>query len=528
LASVRAPEDLGLVVVARPHTLPDEIGVFPHGLLDVADPGNPEAVQHALNSVKLEIDRRRQAGCSGEADVVVVVRELCDLEPEAMATAAAIAASGPEDGVRLVMASERPVAELLRTCSYVDQLGTRLVLQTATEEDSVALLGMPGAEHPSAGGYALLRLEGCMPFRGWAHRVSADNLARLAHMMGTRAPAVPAPESEPQPAASDERDESGAHRAAEGQRREDGAPGAPAPGARAARTEGVRTLLECLRSAPIRVRCFGAREVWHGDRLLEIANPQLLLLLAVHPVTGTRSETLVDLLWDKPPADSAGALRKERFDLRGELRRQVRDLSLADPVPANQVHGQKVICLDTAIVASDVHELTELLRSARTFEPPAAIEAYEAALALYQGDLLDSPDVPNYRWMYDDDPQVALTVRSDFRRRHKEARLRLAELLAMGSEGGLGRAEELYSGLCGEDLEDERLWIVLFRIHERTGSSLGLDWAVRRYRSAQIELGTTEVTDIDKVPLPANLERLVELIQQRIGSGAAEPQAGGR
>src|SRR5207244_9339568 len=34
LASVRTPEDFGLVVVARPHTLPDEIGVFPHGVLD--------------------------------------------------------------------------------------------------------------------------------------------------------------------------------------------------------------------------------------------------------------------------------------------------------------------------------------------------------------------------------------------------------------------------------------------------------------------------------------------------------------
>jgi hypothetical protein len=29
LAGVRAPEDLGLVVIARPHTLLDEIGVFP-------------------------------------------------------------------------------------------------------------------------------------------------------------------------------------------------------------------------------------------------------------------------------------------------------------------------------------------------------------------------------------------------------------------------------------------------------------------------------------------------------------------
>src|SRR5207249_1473285 len=129
-------------------------------------------------------------------------------EPAAMAAAAAIAVTGPAHGVRLVVASERPVAELLRTCPSVDQLGTRLVLQTASEEDSVALLGMEGAERLGAGGHALLRLDGRIPYRGRAHRVSGDNLARLVHMMGTRAPASPAPGSELLPAPTDEEDKS--------------------------------------------------------------------------------------------------------------------------------------------------------------------------------------------------------------------------------------------------------------------------------------------------------------------------------
>ena len=46
---------------------------------------------------------------------------------------------------------------------------------------------------------------------------------------------------------------------------------------------------------------------------------------------------------------------------------------------------------------------------------------------------------------------------------------------------------------------------------------MSLDGAVRRYRSALIELGTTDVTDVDSVPLPDNLERLVQEIKQRIG-----------
>jgi hypothetical protein len=110
---------------------------------------------------------------------------------------------------------------------------------------------------------------------------------------------------------------------------------------------------------------------------------------------------------------------------------------------------------------------------------------------------------------------------SDLHRAHKEARLRLAELLAAGPEAGLARAEELYWGLCAEDLENERLWIALFRIHERTGSSVSLGMVVRRYQTAQIELGVTDETDPNEVPLRPNLERIVKDTQQRIGGDNA-------
>jgi hypothetical protein len=87
----------------------------------------------------------------------------------------------------------------------------------------------------------------------------------------------------------------------------------------------------------------------------------------------------------------------------------------------------------------------------------------------------------SYRWMYDSDPQIALMLRSDFRRRHRR-RLKLAGLRADGPDSGLARAEELYVGLCGENPENERLWTAHFHIHERTGSSLGLS-TVRPCRS---------------------------------------------
>jgi hypothetical protein len=54
---------------------------------------------------------------------------------------------------------------------------------------------------------------------------------------------------------------------------------------------------------------------------------------------------------------------------------------------------------------------------------------------------------------------------------------------------------------------------------------MGPERVVRRYRGALVELGLTEVSDIDRLPLPPNLERLVQQIRQRIGSGAVEPVA---
>ena len=83
-------------MVARPRTLPDEVGVLPHGLGDPVDPGDVPAVRQTLERVQLEVERRRQAGGAGDADLVVVIREVGDLAPEALEILAGIAASVPE------------------------------------------------------------------------------------------------------------------------------------------------------------------------------------------------------------------------------------------------------------------------------------------------------------------------------------------------------------------------------------------------------------------------------------------------
>src|SRR5919108_639060 len=58
------------------------------------------------------------------------------------------------------------------------------------------------------------------------------------------------------------------------------------------------------------------------------------------------------------------------------------------------------------------------------------------------------------------------------------------------------------------------------------GDQPGLETAARRLGGALVELGDTEVADVDSVPLPPKLEQLVQQIRQHIGTGAVQPGAG--
>jgi hypothetical protein len=86
----------------------------------------------------------------------------------------------------------------------------------------------------------------------------------------------------------------------------------------------------------------------------------------------------------------------------------------------------------------------------------------------------------------------------------------------LSKPAALARSAELYLSLCAETPEDERLWTALFRVHERAGSLLGLQGAERRLRAALAELAPADV-DVDTVPLPPKLDRLLQEIRLRIG-----------
>jgi len=50
-------------------------------------------------------------------------------------------------------------------------------------------------------------------------------------------------------------------------------------------------------------------------------------------------------------------------------------------------------------------------------------------------------------------------------------------------------------------------WIASFRLCERTGSELGLDWAVRRLKTSLGETASDQGEDVDAVELPMNIQR---------------------
>jgi hypothetical protein len=190
LIARRSPAELGLIVIGRSHSLPDELLGVPHMLEPRVDPHDEAAALTLIQLVRREMDDRLSNVRADQPDIVVVVPELTDLSAEHCATLNAVMLHGPRYGVRVLAASQERAADLVRDCPLLPEFGTRLVLRAADEEESMTLLGSGDATELGTGGHMLVRLEGRVPLQALAYRVAPDRLAHLATLIRERA--VPA------------------------------------------------------------------------------------------------------------------------------------------------------------------------------------------------------------------------------------------------------------------------------------------------------------------------------------------------
>jgi DNA-binding SARP family transcriptional activator len=248
----------------------------------------------------------------------------------------------------------------------------------------------------------------------------------------------------------------------------------------------------------------------------EEAGWELVLLLAIHPIAGVKAETLAEALWPegKQPKDWVPTLRQRRYRMRDYLRGLV-PLD-GDPLPSGS-KGQ-IYRFNPRLIQSDVQRFLAMLDAApKQATREEQIAAYEAALALYRGDLLDRAGAPNHYWLYDG-PEVAYTLRAEYRRRRDAARRKLAELLLAGRPEDWARAGEVYEQMVQDEPGDEQGWQALFELHARRGDRLGLEAAARRLRAALAEVdGAGSPTEVG---LPASLARALEHARAGL-SGAA-------
>ena len=200
IVSRRSPAQLGLMIFDSAGALPDELLSVLHVLEPPVDPYDEQAALEALMLVREELDERMASGDTRRPDIVVVLTELGQMSAEHLAALGPIMLHGPRYGVRVIAASVRRAVDLVQHCPLLPEFGTRLVLRTADEEESIALLGSDDATELGSGGHLLARLEGRVPLQVHGYRVAPDRLARMAALIRTNAEPVAWWRSRRQPA----------------------------------------------------------------------------------------------------------------------------------------------------------------------------------------------------------------------------------------------------------------------------------------------------------------------------------------
>jgi DNA-binding SARP family transcriptional activator/nucleoid-associated protein YgaU len=210
LAARRSPDQLRLVAIGSPQTLPGPLAELPHLPRGVIDQASADMVCQAIDEVKRELLARMDAAADGTEErplVVLAIAELAAMDQSLYPAIETIAMDAGAHGVLLLAATGRP-DDL--TQSLVDEFKTQIVLRLLNEDHSTRLLGEADAVDLAGGGDLFIRVNGRTALRGRGFQVGVEHLDELRRLMaqahspaatpggGQQEDAVPEATAEPQ------------------------------------------------------------------------------------------------------------------------------------------------------------------------------------------------------------------------------------------------------------------------------------------------------------------------------------------
>ncbi len=190
LAAQCRPEELHLVTIVNRCTMPTQLWKLPHHAGDFINPDDEDTVRETLDQLRTELVRRMRCtegegghawrATSKEPEIMVVVGEMANL-PDDGTTLELIGSQGARHGVRLLVATARTDALAADVLSH---FGTRVVLQTLDDDESIHLIGHAEAA-VLTDGELYLRIDGRTPIRLRGFRISPEHLDELVRLMCT-------------------------------------------------------------------------------------------------------------------------------------------------------------------------------------------------------------------------------------------------------------------------------------------------------------------------------------------------------
>jgi len=187
LAARARPDQLRLWTIAQRRGLPPRLAELPHQIAGFVDLANRDDVAGILQEARGELLRRmariddesaRWQPSSEEPALVIAIDELAEIEDDGT-TLELLGTRGPAHGISLLAATSRASEVGDDLLAY---FGTRLVLQSLDDTDSIRLLGRPDAADLGTAEF-FLRVDGRIPLRVRGYQVSESHLADLVQIM---------------------------------------------------------------------------------------------------------------------------------------------------------------------------------------------------------------------------------------------------------------------------------------------------------------------------------------------------------